>query len=203
MVAPAGSTPLPLVIAAHGAGGDAEWQCRHWAPIVRERAILLCPRGKRISNVDERGWYYPDHLALEREFVAMLATAKQRFGERILPGAGIFTGFSQGATMGALMVVEHGADFPYLLLIEGGSHEFSLKRARRFRETGGKQVFFVCGVKHCAAGATQMVQVLKRAGVAAASDHVEHGGHTDDGAVGEQAAWHFEELLAAATAQRK
>jgi len=198
VVAPSGDAPLPLVIAAHGAGGDATWQCRYWAAIVRERGILLCPRGKRRSNVEDLGWYYPDHLALEREFTAMLAAARERFGERILPGAGIYTGFSQGATMGALMIIEHGADFPYLLLIEGGSREFSLKRARRYRETGGKEAIFVCGVAHCADGAKQMVEVLKRAEIAADSDHVVHGGHTDDGPVGERAAQRFEQLLARA-----
>ncbi len=198
-VVPTGDRRLPLVIAAHGAGGDAEWQCRHWAPIVRERGIVLCPRGKRRSNVENLGWYYPDHLELDREFGAMLDAAKQRFGGRILPGAGIYVGFSQGATMGALMIVEHGGDFPYLLLIEGGSHEFSLARARRFRETGGKAAIFVCGVAHCANGATQMVQVLRRAGISAESEYVAHGGHTDDGAVGQRAAQRFEQLWTDAT----
>ncbi len=39
----------------------------------------------------------------------MLSAARARFAERILPGQGIYTGFSQGATMGALMIVDHAS----------------------------------------------------------------------------------------------
>src|SRR5258706_8517251 len=53
VVAPESEQALPLVIASHGAGGDAIWQCQHWANIVRGRAFVLCPRGKRISQMDE------------------------------------------------------------------------------------------------------------------------------------------------------
>ena len=104
--------------------------------------------------------------------------------------------------MGALMIVDHGRAFPHLLLIEGATREFSASRARRFRDGGGQSVAFVCGVRHCARGAEQMVKILRRAGLEARSEYVAGGGHTDDGPVGERAAAIFEEMLAQATLQR-
>ncbi len=201
---PESGDDLPLVISAHGAGGGPEWQCQHWARIVRGRAIVLCPRGRRVSvRAGYEGmYYYPDHLALEREFVAMVAAARREFGARLSRRGGIYTGFSQGASMGALMIVDHAAEFPYLILIEGAFKEFSLQRARRFAAGGGKSVAFVCGGSHCALGAEKMVGLLRRAGLDARSEHVQRGGHTDDGPVGERASAIFEEMLALASAPR-
>lgn len=195
---PASGAELPLVIAAHGAGGSPEWQCQHWARIVAGRALVLCPRGRRISlrSADEGMYYYPDHFALEREVMAMVTAARQTFGTRLSRAGGIYTGFSQGATMGALMIVDHAGDFPYLLLIEGATSEFSAQRARRFAAGGGKSVAFVCGGRHCATGAENMAQVLRRAGLEARAEYVPRGGHTDDGPVGERASAVFEEMLA-------
>jgi predicted esterase len=192
---------VPLVIAAHGAGGSPEWQCEHWRRIVRERAIVLCPRGRRISLRYEGSYYYPDHFELGREFLAMLGAARERFGDRILEGAGIYTGFSQGATMGALMIVDHGRDFPFLLLIEGATAEFSGARARTFKASGGQRVDYVCGGSWCAKRAANMVATLERAGLEASLAHVRGGGHTDDGRVGQKAAELFEGLLERALAQ--
>jgi predicted esterase len=189
---------LVLVIAAHGAGGSPEWQCQHWALVVAQRGIVLCPRGRRISlRPSEDGmYYYPDHFALEREFVAMVSAARARFGARLAAGGGIYTGFSQGATMGALMIVDHGETFPFLILVEGATSEFSPARAKRFAAGGGKSVAFVCGGQHCASGATRMAGLLQRAGLEARAEHVPGGGHTDSGAVGERAREVFEAFLA-------
>jgi predicted esterase len=195
VVLPPGNDRVPVVVAAHGAGGDATWQCAHWRRIVRNRAVVLCPRGKRISRAEDYGFYYPNHIELEREFRAMLAETNRKFGNRILRGSGIYTGFSQGATMGALMIIDHGSDFPYLLLIEGATGEFSTARARRYRATGGREVAFVCGGTGCAERARKMAQILRTVGLKARVEHVVHGGHTDDGRVGERAAQVFEAML--------
>lgn len=200
VVLPNTSEKVPLVIASHGAGGSPEWQCDHWARIVKERAIVLCPRGRRISSKYPGSYYYPDHYALEREFLAMLEAARARYGGRILEGAGIYTGFSQGATMGALMIVEYGRDFPFLILVEGATAEFSPRRARAYKESGGERVEYVCGGAWCAGRAERMVTTLKRAGLEASLSHVHGGGHTDDGRVGERAAQIFEALLPRALA---
>ncbi len=45
------SSPRTVPVAA------PEWQCDHWARIVRDAAIVLCPRGRRISSKYEGSNY--------------------------------------------------------------------------------------------------------------------------------------------------
>jgi hypothetical protein len=88
--------------------------------------------------------------------------------------------------MGALMLVDHGDMFPHLLLIEGGSGEWTMGRAKRFRATGGKSVAILCGTSGCARRAKNSQAVLERAGLRARAEHVEGGGHAYWGTVGER-----------------
>jgi predicted esterase len=174
----------PVVAVAHGAGGDARWHCELWRNLTNNRAYVLCPRGIRMV-ADRRvpsGYYFPDHHHLEREVVAsMLALWKAA------PDAGkedlVYVGYSQGATMGALMVDKHADIFGRLVLIEGGSHEWSIPHATRFRNQGGERVLFVCGRRSCDAGARQSAQWLRQAGVQARTEYAPGAGHTPLGAV--------------------
>ena len=187
VVVPVTAAKVPLLVAAHGAGDTPNWQCEHWGAVARGRFLVLCPRGLPLVRGDDSAFYYPDHHALEREAVAALRAAKDVFGAVLSGEHGVYTGYSQGATMGALMVVDHGADFPHLLLVEGGSGDWTLGRARRFRETGGQSVAIVCGTSGCASRAKRSRAVLERAGLRARVEHAEGGGHTYVGIVGERA----------------
>ena len=187
IVVPAGNEPRPLLVAAHGAGDSPRWQCRHWDAAVRGRFIILCPRGVALSGGDDPGYFYRNHIELEREVTAALAALEKELGARLSPKDGVYSGYSQGATMGALMVVAHGADFPNLLLVEGGSGEWTFGRAKKFRETGGQSVAIVCGTPNCAKRGERSVAILEKAGLRARVEHVEHGGHVYDGRVGERA----------------
>lgn len=182
--------PARLLVAAHGAGGDPAFDCDHWARLTRGEWFVLCPRGARI---DEGSYYYPNHFELEREVVAMLSAARERHSDVLREDPGVYAGFSQGATMGALMVVNHGRDFRALVLVEGGWSEWTLKRARRFRETGGESVALICGGPGCTARARTSAQILERAGLRAHVEHAEGAGHTFLGTVAERAAWVFDE----------
>jgi pimeloyl-ACP methyl ester carboxylesterase len=175
----------PLLVAAHGAGDAPDWQCGHWGSITQGRFVVLCPRGLSLGR-DGPGYYFPDHFALEREVLAGVEALKRALGGRLLDEGGVYTGYSQGATMGALMVVNHGRRFPHLLLVEGGSGEWSFTRARRFRETGGKSVAIVCGTGPCARRAKASATLLQKVGLRARAAHGEGAGHVYDGEVGEQ-----------------
>jgi predicted esterase len=183
---------VPLLVATHGAGGDSRWECERWSRVARGRWFVACPTGVPLRRGESGSYYYPDHPALEREVLAVVAAVRASYGARVSEGDGVYLGFSQGATMGALMLVEHGAEFPHLVLIEGGSGDWTFKRAARFHATGGRSVFIVCGTAPCARRATASAQTLERAGVHALSFHAEGGGHTELGAVGREA----ERLLA-------
>lgn len=184
----------PLLVAAHGAGDAPDWQCRHWAELTRGRFVILCPRGLSLGK-DSGGYYFPDHFALEREVLAAVDTLKEALGARLLDEGGVYTGYSQGATMGALMIVNHGRRFPHLLLVEGGSGDWTLSRARRFHATGGKSVAIVCGTGPCARRAKASAAVMQRVGLRARAVHAVGAGHVYDGEIGEQSRAVFERWL--------
>ena len=184
VVIPAEMKPVPLLVAAHGAGGDPAWECERWARVARGRWFLLCPCGAPLRRGEAGSYYYPEHHTLEREVTAAVLAAREKYGTRITTAGGTYVAYSQGATMGALMLVEHGDEFPHLLLIEGGSGDWTRARAERFRATGGESVFIVCGTSGCAGRAARARPVLERAGLATEVRVIENGGHTELEAVG-------------------
>jgi predicted esterase len=193
VVRPASKARAPLLVAAHGAGGQPEFDCDHWSRLTRGEWFLLCPRGTALSRRYEGSYYYPNHFVLEREVVAMLRAARTRYAEAISDEPGVYAGFSQGATMGALMVIDHGRDFRALVLVEGGWGEWTSTRARRFRETGGESVALICGGAGCTARARQSQEILERAGLRVHVAHAEGAGHTFLGTVAERARWVFDQ----------
>ena len=187
---PAGDEQVPLVVAAHGAGDTPEAQCEIWAGLTKQRALVLCPRGVALRKGAD-AYFYRNHFELEREFVAALDALRKSYGPRIKPAPAIYTGYSQGATMGALMIGKHAGEFRRLVLIEGGFDVWNLARAREFKRAGGERVMLVCGTGHCRKQALASVEWLTKAGVEARLEHVEGGGHAYWGAVADRV---FEKL---------
>jgi len=140
-------------------------------------------RGRARSPVPADGEYYPDHPALERETFAALAALREKFPSRIAEGPVYYAGFSQGATMGALMLVEHASEITRLVLVEGGFADWNVARARDFHARGGERVLFVCGRKECAEPAKNAADWFIRAGVKASVEYVPGAGHTHEGPV--------------------
>ncbi len=178
--APAGDAGRPLVVAAHGAGGSAEWECEYWRRLTRERAFLLCLKGTPLGG-SYAGYFYRDHRALDRELVAAEQAAR-RAEPRIIASSGLYAGFSQGATMGAAILAEHAAAFPYAVLIEGFA-PWNVPAARRFLRAGGQRVLIACGSKECAAVGRTSVHWLQVAGAQARLEHAPGAGHTPAGPV--------------------
>jgi predicted esterase len=193
---PAGTGRVPIFIVTHGAGGTPEAHCALWARIVEEQGILLCVRGRARTQLESDGDYYPDHHALERETFAALAALRARFPERIASGALYYAGFSQGASMGALMIVPHAEDVTRLVLVEGGYADWNLERARAFRALGGERVLFVCGRSDCAAAARLAVHYFTAARVPAELAYVPGAGHSHDARVEAAIRAHYPWFLA-------
>ena len=145
---------------------------------------MLCPRGTSLGG---GGYYYKNHIELEKELVAALGAVRKLHGSVARPEGGVYTGYSQGATMGALMIVNHGAAFPYLVLVEGGWGDWTTGRAKRYAATGGKNVALVCGGSGCMRRAEAAAKILERAGLRTRAEHAVGGGHTYVGIVGERA----------------
>lgn len=178
--------PLPLVVAAHGAGGSPEWQCEWLRALTSNTQLLLaCLRGKPMLPYDG-AFYYPEHHTLGRLYSQTLRAIAAMLNQRsAVPH--VYVGYSQGATMGALMLHEVDPLPPHLLLVEGGFEGWTEKRCRSFQERGGRKVFFACGTNTCAKHAKVVVERLRKVGVEAQYEWARGAGHTPDGAVAELA----------------
>lgn len=178
LIVPTGTDPRPLVVAAHGAGGAPEWDCEYWNRLTRHRAFVLCPRG---TAMGPGSFYFKHHHALGAEVAAAVSAARRQF-PLILPNSGIYAGFSQGASMGALMISSYADQFPYVVLIEGFT-QWNIPLGRAFATRGGQALLFVCGTHDCATKAEASTQTLQRVPVRARSEHAVGAGHTASGAV--------------------
>jgi len=177
---PEGDDPRPLLVAAHGAGGNAEWECEYWRRLTRGWAFLLCLQGTPLG-AGASAYYYRDHHALNREFVAAERVARSS-EPRILAGSGVYAGFSQGATMGAPLLAEHAAAFPYAVLIEGFS-PWNVPGGRRFIRSGGRRVLIACGSKECASVGKTSEHWLRVAEAPVRLEYARGAGHTPAGKV--------------------
>ncbi|HVW24793.1 MAG TPA: hypothetical protein VHC69_05455 [Polyangiaceae bacterium] len=163
---PSAPLPQPVLIATHGAGDTPTEMCELWRGILGDRGVVLCPAGPRM-RAHEEGRYYPDHHALERINFAALAALRERYADLVDTERAVYTGYSQGATMGALMIPPYGAECPRLVLVEGGFADWSMERATTFKKMGGERALFVCGRQQCKDGAERSAAWLRSAGVPA------------------------------------
>lgn len=176
----------PVLVATHGAGGTPEAHCGYWRALLHDRAVVLCPRGVTMdvyAPPEERGYFYSNHPALERELKDAIAALAARFPDRVDLDRAVYAGYSQGATMGALAIAPSPAPFATVVLVEGGSDAWSGRSAKAFKAGGGERVLFACGRQSCADGARRSASLLRRAGVEVRVVDASGAGHTHDGAV--------------------
>ena len=177
---------LPMIVVAHGAGGDPDWHCDYWSRVVGRSAFLLCLRGEDLGG-KYGGHYFPEHHTLERMLEASVAAAERRYGQQLRSTQGVYIGYSQGATMGALILPTHAGRFSRAILIEGGYAQWNVQRALDFKQAGGIAIFISCGTSTCSRKAEQTVTWFERAGSRAKMASAPGQGHTPAGGVGENA----------------
>ena len=185
-IPPDDGSSRPVLVATHGAGGTPESLCALWREMIGDGAFILCPRGVTMdldAPPAARGYFYPTHPALRRETLAALAALRARFGDRVDARRAIYTGFSQGAIMGALAFSLDPAPFAGLVLVEGGAEEWSLYTARRFKAGGGRRVVLACGRRACTDAARRSARYLEREGIEARVVDASDTGHSFGGAV--------------------
>ncbi|MEZ4229199.1 MAG: hypothetical protein R3B89_08550 [Polyangiaceae bacterium] len=184
---PRGSRRKPLLVATHGAGGRPEAHCERWRELVGDRAFVLCVRGAKINRSEPLSvsrHYYPDHLWLGRAIDANLAAFEARFSATADAANAVYAGYSQGAVMGALMLMSRADRFPRALLIEGQQNDWSVSGAKRWQAAGGRRVGLVCGLLHCSQAYERSRQSLRRGGVDVRFEYAPGAGHTYQGRVG-------------------
>jgi predicted esterase len=173
------SWPQPTLVAAHGAGETPEMHCALWRSIVGARGVIVCPRGQPMRRGRDEGFFYPTHFKLEREVLATLKALRERYPRHADTAPATYAGFSQGANMGALMLVEHGGELPRIFLLEGGSGDMTPARSRRFKRTGGKAAAIVCGRPKCASQARRNAEHMRKLGLQGDAYYVEGAGHSN------------------------
>ena len=138
-------------------------------------------------GMQDASYYFENHFALEERLVALVDLVRHQLAGAVPDTPAIYIGYSQGATMGALLMPSHAAAFPLVLLVEGGYEQWPMFSARRFVNHGGRKVYFACGTQSCNAGAQRSVRWLTQAGAEARLGYARGAGHTPTGAVGEHA----------------
>ena len=187
---PEGDDERPVVVAAHGAGGSPDWECAYWRRLTRERAFVLCLRGAAMGG---DSFYFKNHFALRDELAAAL-TAARATAPRMASRAGVYAGFSQGASMGSLVVASQAAQLPYVVLIEG-FEQWNIALGRSFARQGGKSVLFACGTQQCATKAEKSEAALRQTTVRGRAKHAVGAGHTPVGPVEDAVAENLPWLL--------
>lgn len=178
----------PLLLAAHGAGDSAHSQCEVWREIVGACGAILCISGTPIGPGDSNGYFFRNHLELEKEVLAAIEALRAQFAGRIELTRSVYGSYSQGGTMGALMLPAHGALFARLVLVEGGAAEWTLRRGKQFAESGGTRVMLVCGTAGCNRAAARAAPTLSDSGLTVRHLDVPGGGHAYWGSVAQAVA---------------
>ena len=182
---PLGSTsPRLLLVATHGAGGRAIDHCRLWRRIVADRGFVLCPRGRAIypyGPAEPRRFFYPGHPSLAKAVTVAMAALARRYAARLDPNEPIFAGYSQGASMGSMVLPTHPAHFARAALIEGGFgqyQEWNIATARRFHAQGASRVLLGCGRAKCARLARVTASYMRQGGLEVRLVYAVGAGHT-------------------------
>lgn len=178
----------PVLVATHGNFDRPEWQCLVWREIVGDRAFVLCPRGLGRPDSprgDDARFTYESNLTLEREVGAGLAALHARFPACADVDQPIYTGFSLGAIMGVSIASRSPAEYPRLVLIEGGHDKWTPAAAAAFARGGGRKVLFVCSQVGCESAARVAERRLSAAGVAVRVVRGADVGHRYDGPTAE------------------
>jgi len=199
---PLGSTaPRPLLVATHGAGGRALDHCQLWRRIVADRGFVLCPRGRAIypyGPAEPTRFFYPGHPSLAKEVSRAMAALAQRYAARLDPSKPIFAGYSQGASMGSMVLPEHPAGFARAALVEGGFgqyQEWNIAAARRFRAQGGTRILLGCGRAKCVRLGRVTASYMRQGGLDVRLVYAVGAGHTYRGAMEEKVAQAFDWLI--------
>ena len=190
--------PRPIVLATHGNYDTPEWQCRIWRDIVGDDAFVLCPRG--VARADSPSSYdiryeYATNQLLEKEIDAGVEALRTAYPDYVGDGPLLFTGFSQGAIMGAAIMARRPDRYPRAVLIEGGQKAWYAGSAKTFSQGGGQRILFACGQWDCHRQSVDAGRVLDRHGVGARVVFGRGEGHSYGGSVADEIAKAFDWVI--------
>lgn len=191
-----------VVVATHGNYDRPEWSCEVFSRVFERKAFVVCPRG--LARPDSPGpddirYTYENNQKLEREVDAALEAFRAASYARAVPKGGVvWVGFSLGAIMGVAIAARRPADFPTLVLVEGGVDRLTDEVMRKLAKGGTERVLLACAQRGCGAPAKSRAARLEALGIRAAVVDAGNIGHTYDGKVADGIQAALPELLARA-----
>lgn len=182
------------MVAVHGNYDRVETFCEGWSRIVAGRAFVLCPRGipRKDAGVAADRWSFGwNGRDLEREIDAGLRALQARHGEAADAREVVYAGFSLGAILGADIVLWKPSRYTRAVLVEGGTANWSLDTARRFRRGGGRKLLFACGQEMCVRETRPGMYWADVVGLEARTAFAGTIGHTYQGIVADEISRHL------------
>lgn len=158
------TTPRPIVVALHGDGDRAEWQCGSFRGLLGGSVFIVCPQGVPAKLPERYTW--GDVAATSAELRAALAALKSRFGKHVAPSPIVLLGFGQGGSLAAELARQEPSFFARVALIDGDPAAMSPSASAIFAQRGGKRVLFFCTSAECDDRAAMRALLLSRAKVA-------------------------------------
>jgi len=126
-------------------------------------------------------WRSPD--ALKTAIARALGAADAMYAGYVAPPPRVYAGFSRGAILGASIVEEAPATYPYAIFLEGFGDVAAPRFARAFHDGGGRRILFGCSRAGCEAPRRPLVAALDGGGIDARIAYAGNVGHTVDAAV--------------------
>ncbi len=179
----------PILVAAHGNYDTPESQCWIWREIVGDDGFVLCPRGVVRPDSPSRNdlrYEYVSNQQLEKEIEAGVEALDLAYPDHVDAEAIVFTGFSQGAIMGASIMARRPERYPRAVLIEGGQRVWYPAHAKAFSEGGGQRILWACGQWECHRQAVEAAKVLEKFQIASRVVFSKGEGHTYGGGVADE-----------------
>jgi predicted esterase len=174
---PLGTTePRPVMIAAHGAGDRPEWACGGWRGVTDAFPFIVCPQG---TPTKDGRFYWRSTAQLDGLVERAVVALRDRFGAYVSKAPMLYAGFSAGAIYGAAMVREKAAQFPVLMLSEGGYDQLTVPTfAAEFKKNGGHRVLLGCSTgAGCVKKLGEAQRLLEHSGVEARVNDAGWVGH--------------------------
>ncbi|MCA9594458.1 MAG: hypothetical protein KC776_14135 [Myxococcales bacterium] len=167
-------TPRPIVIALHGSADRAEWQCGAWRSIVGPHPFVLCPAGVERRDLPGRsGWGTQERTAAELR--KALTALKKKYGAHVAGGPVVLAGYGPGASRAIAIAKQEPSFFARLVLVNGGTRDWTAGNAAVFAHGKGKRVLFVCGMDACRHDVDRAVMFARHAGIVADAVSTETG----------------------------
>lgn len=172
------TTPRPIIVGLHGAQDRPDWACSEWFGAAGGRAFVVCPRGTPLLGA--WAWSSVDQLAKKSE--EALAIARAHFGPWIAEGRALYGGWSQAATLGALVLAKRPDLFDAGVFVELGHTPLDPRGvAASVRASRARGVAIVCATASCEAWCDRAKPTMT--GFLFECETAGHRGHTFDGVV--------------------